>query len=43
MSRPLSTRRVNRFTFSDYRFAEFVRERMYEVLAQFDANQNHFF
>lgn len=42
-ARPLSTRRVNKFTFSDYRFAAFVRERMMEVLSQFDSNQNHYF
>lgn len=35
-----AVKRVNKFTFSDYRFAAFVRQRMLEVLIQFDVNKN---
>jgi hypothetical protein len=41
--RGASSRRYNKLTFSDYRFAAFVRERMLEVLTQFDANSNQWF
>jgi len=43
MSRAQSSRRYNKFTFSDSRFAAFVRARMVEVLAHFDANSNQMF
>ncbi len=35
-----NVRRYNKFTFSDFRFAAFVRARMLEVLVQFDVNGN---
>jgi Ca2+-binding EF-hand superfamily protein len=38
-----NVRRYNKFTFSDFRFAAFVRARMLEVLVQFDANGNQMF
>lgn len=38
-----NSRRLNKFSFSDYRFAAFVRERMMEVLTQFDVNGNRNF
>jgi hypothetical protein len=38
-----NVRRYNKFNFSDYRFAAFVRARMLEVLVQFDANGNQMF
>ncbi len=41
--RPQATKRVNKFNFSDYRFASFVRQRMLEVLIQFDVNNNRQF
>lgn len=39
----ISIRKMNRFRFSDYRFAEFVRKRMSDALVQFDVNANHLF
>lgn len=42
-ARVASTRHSNKFTFSDYRFARFVRERLYEILITFDANANREF
>ena len=43
MSRAQSSRRYTKFTFSDYRFAAFVRSSMVDVLSQFDLNGNHLF
>ena len=32
-----------KFTFSDYGFAHFVRDRMMEILREYDANNNALF
>lgn len=34
---------TKKFTFSDYGFAHFVRDRMLEILQQYDANKNSLF
>lgn len=39
-----SSKRINlKFTFSDYSFAHFVRQRMFDVLTQYDHDGNQTF
>lgn len=41
--RHVSSKTTNKFSFSDYGFAHFVRDRMLEILSQFDQNGNQLF